>query len=239
LTAGAAIGRTPAEIHERFAGVVWSNLNTPAAATRLESLSDHEMDTLAELYINASHGGPPLQGVIKQNAPAQSARYERAVVATLARRGIDPVLRWPAARQKVGSPNDFMTLSEIFMEFRSAGSSVLDSLYGASRFAGGELSWAFSAGYAAGYLAHEYVCTSGSSCDAAVGAAANALVNPPPPVPASPVSGSRSDYPAVAQDPTGGYQNSEPAPAEFGGSSDPGVEGDGGGGVGVHGMDSF
>lgn len=199
-TASAAPGRTPAEIHERFSGVVWSNLNTPAAAARLESLSEFEMQKLAGLYINASHGGPPLQGIIKQNAPGQAARYERAVVAVLAQRGIDPVRRWPAPRQKVGAPNDFMTFDEIFMEFRTAGSSVATAIYETSRFAGGELWWAAAAGYAAGSVISYGLQTYCPTCDNAIGAKASQVVNYTPPPDTAP-SGTQSGY----ADPTGGW----------------------------------
>ena len=190
------IGRSQGAIHDRFSGVVWSNLNTPAAAARLEALSDYEMEKLAALYINAAEGSPPLQGIIRKYAPEHLPRYERAVAAMLGQHIVTP-RSGPRPRDK--APSDFMTLHEIYMEFRTAGSAAATAVYETSRFAGGELSWAFSAGYAAGYLTHEYVCTSGSACDAAVGAATAAVVNytPPPDV----VTG--DGVQAGSQNPTG------------------------------------
>lgn len=137
------------------------------------------MEKLAALYINAAEGSPPLQGIIRKYAPEHLPRYERAVAAML-----DQHIVTPRSVPRDKAPNDFMTLHEIYLEFRTAGSAVGTAVYETSRFAGGELSWAFSAGYAAGYLTHEYVCTSGSACDAAVGAATAAVVDyqPPPAV---------------------------------------------------------
>jgi hypothetical protein len=177
------------------------------------------MEKLAESYIAASAGGPPLQGLIRKNAPTESARYERAVavVEGQKQRGSGHV-----ARRK--APSDFMTLHEIYLEFRTAGSAAATAVYETSRFAGGELSWAFSAGYAAGYLTHEYVCTSGTACDAAVGAATAAVVDYKS-SPDSAPSGTQNGY----ADPTGGYQDSSSA-SEWG----PGVGSDPGFGGGVH-----
>ena len=178
--AGVVIGTTPAEIHARFPGVIWRNLSMPKAALRLSRLSDFEMEKLAITYINASNGGPPLQGLIAKYAPSQLSRYQRAIALVLQRPvvGIYPPPVRPV--RKAAAPTNFMTFDEIYMEFRTAqvgswGAEI--ALYETARYAGGELTWAAGAGWAVGeaisYGMKEYC----DACQMGVGAVANALWN--------------------------------------------------------------
>jgi hypothetical protein len=163
------IGRSQAEIHARFPGVVWRTLSTPEGAAGLTRLSEFEMEKFAELYLGASVGGPPLQGLIGRNAPAVLARYSQAVAVVEAQQQRSS---GHVARHK--APNDFMTFDEIYAEFR-LGSSAEAALYETARFSGGEITWAFAAGYTSGtvisYLMQNYC----AACDNAVGATAAKL----------------------------------------------------------------
>jgi hypothetical protein len=193
--AASAINRTPADIHARFSGVIWSQLNTPEAAQRLARLSDFEMEKLAALYINAAQGSPPLQGIIRKYAPEDLPRYEHAVAAVLAQR---VVMHRP--RQKAAAPTVWMSFDELYMEFRLAGDTVMQALYETGRFAGGELTWAASAGYTVGSIVSYGLQTYCTPCDNAIGAGVSQVVNYKAPPDLAP-SGTQQGY----GDPTGGF----------------------------------
>jgi hypothetical protein len=186
-TSKAVIGTTPAQIHTRFASVIYSNLNNGSAAARLARLSNKEMQDLALAYERNTGVVNDLTALIRVRAPAQLARF--APMANNAVAGYTKTSPYYAAKialrpaagvvPSAPAPTLDMTLEEIYLEFRTApvgALSVEASVYSTASYAMINLTAAWTAGYIIGSGVHWLIETYAPEWDNKIGSTLDGLL---------------------------------------------------------------
>jgi hypothetical protein len=181
-------GTTPAAIHANFPTVVYNNLNTSAAATRLAHFSAQDVQDLMLAYARNNRGNTtPLIALIKVKAPAQLARFTTAAnnavagyTGTSMPMQNKMYLRPQALPPPVApAPTVDMTLQEIYLEFRTAtaGSlSVNGAIAETIQFAGPRLLGWFGAGYSVGTVFNWLIQTYAPNTYDAIGGTLDGMI---------------------------------------------------------------
>jgi len=168
------LGRTPSEIDGNFAGVIESNFTHGSASLVLSRLTDKELVGIARLYRQTNAGRPPkLLDVLASRLTAKELVRVAGVFgvndvnAAVQRSASHSVASMYAARVATGevtipttimpmsgpAPTRYMTLEEIYLEFRTAPVGSLGPAAAFSEtviYAGGQVAAAGAVGWKIG-----------------------------------------------------------------------------------------
>lgn len=138
---------TPDLVHDNFATVIETNLSAPDADAIISRLSERELFDIARLHRQASFRDEAFQKSLKNRV----GRIQQARLNTAFRHAENATDS--SGMVAMTAPTVDMTLTEIYLEFRTApvGSlSVSGSLYETAAFAGTRMAGSFGTGYAIG-----------------------------------------------------------------------------------------
>jgi hypothetical protein len=187
-------GRTPLEIHERFASIVERNFSNGSPSHILSSLSDKELADIARIYYQSNAGKPPklmdvlasrltskqlvrvatffgltnVAAAVKRGASAKVAAAFAARVAA----GEARSLSLPLLPDAAPAPTRYMTLQEIYLEYRTAPVGSLGpgaALSETTIFAGANLVASWTVGYTIGTGISNLIQEYDPSLDDAIG----------------------------------------------------------------------